>query len=1281
MPISQLQEQVQGLNLTEKQLRFMQEAPNLAPGTHVPETKPVQDLTTSGAIRQHRLQQQAEGLEEFRSVRDQSYLTELGNALQTTGTAHLIRQGLNWLERTEEADPNFKLTVQEVEEYAREFDLVLDDHLMKRLSKAESREHAYQIVRDQHEMDRVQRTLVNAGVTSFAVHALDPTEWALAAAAAAATGPGGLAVRGARFAQATGTSLRTARNTGRAVHGVGQTAAVVGGTAAFEQAGMDITLADYVLGAALPFFAGMALTPTRAIDAAIGYNKAAARRLEAPRTSAGAADAAADAAGATPGARRADAPKAEAPTYRTAREFLEAKAPTYFQAAKNALERARELPPTQEILNRFQSLRKRLSELQEATTVVSRAVGTVTDYQAPAGAVSESGRKLTRAERRELAKEARKAARKEPRLEAEAESRGTTAEALAAETESVRTELDQLRRDLDVAETADDVRREMQELTSSGTLPRSVSELLDEADLAEYQRLLERQEAPTQGTVGQAEAVSGQPAPEAAAAVPTGANLRGERLRQVSQTFNAFVSEFDKITGGLKSVRDFVGRVIDDPLGRFPDKATAASQLRINQNLANAERLQYERAIQDYTLQRIGKTWRQTRWGYSTEYLNAKLEVERNLYDISAQRDWLKQTGLSDAQIDASMVGVDPETLRLVHAYEDVFNKSAQRAHEQGLLGFETEYGSAGYVPRRWVYASIQSLDRRYGEGTSVEIIQQAVQKSNPEMTSAETAAIAKAVVARSRETATGARSEFMGQLGKVETSNIVELLEIGGTDPDIVESIKRRLNQQVTESGAVSYGKPRIPMDMRTTMVMPDGTEVKLTDLLDTNVSALMESYQNSMAGRSALASVGIGDGTQGVATYIQAYRTLLDSEGIPPGKADSMQRQLESLMADFTGIKPDSNILSPVQRSLMDLASATLLSGSGLWQVVETGVILANKGASNSLRYMFKNVPGLRPLLKHLGNSSDLHDELKFVTGLDFALDPRMKPFLRQSEINIGAYTNWQKYTSMSREFSSTLNGMRWVHGMQARMLTNLNMHDMWKAANGDARALREVTLNGASERLLDAVRRVSVVENGSLKGAGLEGLTHAEMQEYMHVLTRMQDSSLLINRAGWGSSFGRSAVGQFLGQFTSYVTMAHNRILRGTYHDRGAMGVAAVLAHTLPFSAISYYLNEARKGNVIDLDSEEGLQELAIGALSYSSVGGVFSEVVSVVSGKNSSRGAAAFNILQAPGQVTSAIGDLAEKDWGGAAAGAAKATAAITPMGAFPGAITLIRALEE
>jgi hypothetical protein len=238
------------------------------------------------------------------------------------------------------------------------------------------------------------------------------------------------------------------------------------------------------------------------------------------------------------------------------------------------------------------------------------------------------------------------------------------------------------------------------------------------------------------------------------------------------------------------------------------------------------------------------------------------------------------------------------------------------------------------------------------------------------------------------------------------------------------------------------------------------------------------------------------------------------------------------------------------------------------------------------------------------------------------------------------------------------------------------------LYKASVGDTKALKLISEAGdnLTPDMLKQIKAAATVTDGKLTSLNLERLPHRTLDAVMQQMTRLQDSLLLHHRPGWGASYRHSAVGQILGQFTSYVSMAHNVIMRRTWEHEGALGIAKVLAYQYPVMLMTSYLNEARKGNILDLDNEDDIKKLAKTALGYSAVVGMYGDLFGTITGSGS-RSVAAAGPTEAPGKVWAALGHVANGDFGTAAGETLGALRATSLLGAVAGSQLLEKALKE
>lgn len=408
-----------------------------------------------------------------------------------------------------------------------------------------------------------------------------------------------------------------------------------------------------------------------------------------------------------------------------------------------------------------------------------------------------------------------------------------------------------------------------------------------------------------------------------------------------------------------------------------------------------------------------------------------------------------------------------------------------------------------------------------------------------------------------------------------------------------------------------------------------------------------------------------------------------------LTPDDIDDRMKQLDYLLGDFTGIRPPEGVLGTNAQRVKSLAQATMLSASGLWQVAETATMAWRYGAARAGAEMFKQFPGVAGLLRKVGRDPDLYDELATVLHVDFARDVRIRHWLRQYEANylLKGDSGLDRALHYGQQAVPIINAMKFVHKWQTRVNANLAMNTLARAAHGDTSALRmlqEYGLKGADWEQVQAAIKANVTMRGkNAESMNWAAWDKATLDKAMLAATRMMDDAVLYGRAGQGSSFSRSAVGQILGQFRSFVSFAHNKLLRGTIQNSGYTGLAALLAHQYPLTVLMVAANEFRKGEDVSFD-EDGILDLMQKAVGYTAALGFVGDAAGIA-GLSGGRGGYSVPITGLANAVPAAVGipgELLAGDPTAAAGNAVQVARTALPfVSIMPGIAALQNALED
>lgn len=706
--------------------------------------------------------------------------------------------------------------------------------------------------------------------------------------------------------------------------------------------------------------------------------------------------------------------------------------------------------------------------------------------------------------------------------------------------------------------------------------------------------------------------------PPAPTPVGPGAGIPARKQRWY-QPITEFLSETDKLIGHSDEAAALLADMVDDPVRRegILRNSNAASVLRRNANWADGLLKSREDALSKAIGERTGMGYFTRTWDFSGKFGEARDVLNREVADELLRRnsEFSKYGAVSPARID-------PVVVKLADEYEQLMTAGARDlAQAQGLKGFEDFTPQPGYFHRAWDEARMRRVQTTYGKPFLQNLIGQAAQ-AGMQMTAKEGKALATAIMSRMEARASGLRAEFMGSLGKTDTDGIREMLASSGASAAEQKSIMRKIEQNVTEAGKIKYSKSRLPLDMTVSAKAPDGTVVQMADLIDTDLSRLAENYMQSLAGRAALSRVGIGGDDASIEAFRKKYRDTLDRPRKPlaQDQIDERMLALDHLIGDFTGTRPEQALLSNLGQRAKSLAHSTMLSASGLWQVAENATIAYRYGAAQATGEFIKQFPGVATILRKAGRDPDLYEEMQTVLGLDLARDVRVRPWLKQHEVNLSASSSTlDRVLFMGQQATPILNAMKFVHTHQARMNSNLAVNTLVRATFGDKRALKLVHNYGLRGQewtnVQGAIRTNAKVTGKNANQMNWGAWDQNAVDSAMNAALRMMDDTVLYGRAGQGASFSRSAVGQLLGQFRSFVSLAQNKLLRGTIENEGVAGYASMLAYQYPLTMMMVSMNELRKGEAVDF-SEEGLLKLSGKAISYTAGLGYIGDVANVV-----------------------------------------------------------------
>ncbi len=757
----------------------------------------------------------------------------------------------------------------------------------------------------------------------------------------------------------------------------------------------------------------------------------------------------------------------------------------------------------------------------------------------------------------------------------------------------------------------------------------------------------------------------------------------GRPRSKLGDSVRAFTSETDRLMHNEQS-RNLLSNIMDDPVRRegWFTNDNAASLARVYRNELDGLNKTYTDALQD-ELKRMGFGWVSRNFDVSGKALQARDVLERKVQQELAERDiYFQRFGTQKPAM------VHGSVQRLADTYTRIMERTAQIGKDAGLRGFDDITSTSGYFHRAWNPGQIARVEATHGRQFAKDLLTMSAMRGMRGIDAEEAELIATAILDRARARLRDETSDFIGTLGKADTESLRAMLEASpGVSKARVDSIMARVEQRTDEAGVIKYAKGRIPLDMTARMTAPDGSSVSVLDLIDNDLGRLAENYTNAVSGRAALAKNGWGGDDASLEALRRQYaETLVD---LPAQERSSLLESFDGLMGDFTGMRPAGHTLGVAAQRIKSIADATMLAASGLWQAIDYMTMAHRYGTVRAAGEFMRQFPGAAGILRKAGRDPDLSDELRTVLGLDLARDVRIRPWLRQHEAHLAASdTAFDRVLHMGKQLVPVLNGMKFVHQHQTRMNANLAVNTLARASKGDKRSLRMLEAYGLRGADWDRVRN-AINQNARFSGKNADELNwsawrQADIDTAMATVTRMMDDAIIYGRIGQGAGsplIARTQIGQVLGQFRSFVSFAHNKLLRGTLHNQGVVGLATLLAMQYPLTGMMVGLNEVRKGNPVDF-SEEGLQDIAAKALGYTAGLGFVGDALGIIGvGGRGGLSTPITGVFDSATRLAGGAGALIEGDVRGGAADIVQSAAMVTPaVMIMPGTALALKAMR-
>lgn len=598
---------------------------------------------------------------------------------------------------------------------------------------------------------------------------------------------------------------------------------------------------------------------------------------------------------------------------------------------------------------------------------------------------------------------------------------------------------------------------------------------------------------------------------------------------------------------------------------------------------------------------------------------------------MRVQRQLERELTIELAGRDAGVVSTAaPEVVKMADKHVELMQHMLKEMQAADVAGAKGVKPSNGYFTRHWVADQIERIEGRledagYTAAASKAAVVDLVAKSLRGIPDVQVAQdIAKALVDRAKRKGYFEDTAFSGSVGGGDATQIRDILEASGLPRDRVQRVMDTVMSAVDEAGKSPELKRRVDLDMTHSIQLPDGTSVSVVDMLDSNILSNTDRYVNSMSGRVALANKGLRTPSEIAAKRSEYLHSIANQTGRAEGA-----KYFDAILEDING-RPSGEAVPELMRTSQQLTQMVGLAGAGVWQITDYAKMMQTYGMGATVKYALKELPVFRSLLNDVNHSKTAATELNQVLTANVNYDLRMKPFLQRMEDNFDIQAGAELNIALNhhKQMVPYINGMKFVHGHQAKIAGNLVAQTFSKAASGDVKAIAMLERYGMEPHTIARIRQ-DIVTNG-LDTAKWSDSTWRDVRG---PLGKMMDEAVLKSRTGEVPYFAQfSALGKFIFTFRGFTLAAHNKLLAGTLGRDGYAGLSLLMLYQYPLAVAATATNNTIQGKK-PLTTEQMLAKAVgqVGAL------GLYSEIWNMLSGETTRASSPGFIALDRMYQV--------------------------------------------
>lgn len=665
-------------------------------------------------------------------------------------------------------------------------------------------------------------------------------------------------------------------------------------------------------------------------------------------------------------------------------------------------------------------------------------------------------------------------------------------------------------------------------------------------------------------------------------------------FKGIRKKFAANFALYDNIAQGNKELADLLVADATSRVGRQPSVADYKRNLEL-EFVARAYEVE-NTIVQNLQRQGIKKM---DMFFNRQKFIQARKATEE------------KVTKYLDAAYDAELQGLPiPEVPHDVADIVKAFRDSGwsegwyDTITKSGMVDHDAFRKSKNYLPRRY---SPNKVSEMYQSGWNRDQLRkglgQVLADTYPAM-SKETVRKVSDNMLRGIEAGGMNKSDWRSMVASVSDDELIMAMRNSGIDDASIQKFlaeNQHVQSGLGSSSTVFKSRSRFNMTKEYTV---DGKTFKMSDIMETNISGLMQGYTNRMSGRVGMQMAGVGS--------ITNLAKMIDESALNAPRPDLWRKTMDDtvthLLGGFSGEQAPE-----FMRAAGNFASATMLKNSGLYQITDTALAMKEFGMARVLQSLVKE-PWFKEM-KVIGESKDLSSRLDSILRGGVQKDTKFRFLHTYADDNYDLMSAGSLYNVSQNlgQGSRYANGMHHIHRMQVNMNAGIIADELKQMLKGDAKAFKRLQEFGLD---LDDAKAMQE----AYKKGGDNSLLPFELQMKLEVVgVRAMDYVVQQIRTGETSAFAQfSGIGKAIVGYQSFVLAATNKILRRHTANGDYGGLVLLMAHQYPLMIMMTAAKYGMDGTTNEKSTGDWIADSVFG---MSALGGI--SMIQDVFGSNEAR----------------------------------------------------------